>query len=493
MHIKITVLVWATIIASSSLNTHLLHSKSTPDLIQSLFNTGKQLFDQKKYTEALAAFSQLLSKDPNHAPTHYTLALLFDRTGNKIKAVEHAQEALNSATDLTTLNRCSCILTQEDQLEKALVGYLELCKQQPDNHFWNYNAGSLLSILNNHEQALTFYKKAIALNPSHEEARLGFSKALLACGYFDLGWKEFEYRMDYSQEFQRYFKYPDLDLKSLKGKRILLLAEWGLGDTLHFVRYAKKLKELGATVYLQTFDPLVKLLSACPYLDKVIRQGDSLPKADTRIPLLSLPLVFKTTLDTIPTDIPYLSAQNKLVQEWQKKISADKNFKIGLCWHAKPIYLEDHVYTRRSVPLEKFLPLTTIPGISLYSLQKNFGTNELNEKMRRIQTFGSELDEAHGPFMDTAALIKNLDLIISADTSIVHLAGGLGTPTWVLLPYSAEWRWLHDRTDSPWYPNVMRLFRQQKPGDWDTVVYTIATALETLLKEKKSNKKERTS
>ncbi len=387
----------------------------------------------------------------------------------------------------------TCALGATDPIRELLTGYLKLSKQQSDNHTWNYTIGSLLSILNQHEQALTFYKKAIALNPSHEEARLGFSKALLACGYFDLGWKEFEYRMDNSQEFQRYFKYPDLDLKSLKGKRIVLLAEWGLGDTLHFVRYAKKLKELGATVYLQTFGPLVKLLSACPYLDKVIRQGDPLPKADTRIPLLSLPLVFKTTLDTMPTDIPYLYAQNDLIEQWHKKICPDKNFKIGICWHAKPIYLEDHVYTRRSVPLEKFLPLTALPGISLYSLQKNFGTNELNETMHRIQTFGSELDEVHGPFMDTAALIKNLDLVISADTSIVHLAGGLGTPTWVLLPYSAEWRWLHNRSDSPWYPNSMRLFRQEKPGDWDTVVRHIATALETLLNEKKNNKKERPS
>lgn len=379
----------------------------------------------------------------------------------------------------------ACTLGATDPIQELLTGYLKLSKQQPDNHTWNYTTGSLLSILNQHEQALPFYKKAIALNPSHEEARLGFSKALLACGYFDLGWKEFEYRMDNSQEFQQYFKYPDLDLQSLKGKRIVLLAEWGLGDTLHFVRYAKKLKELGATVYLQTFGPLVKLLSACPYLDSIIRQGDPLPKTDTRIPLLSLPLVFKTTLDTIPTDIPYLYAQNNLVQDWQKKINADKNFKIGLCWHAKPIYLEDHVYTRRSVPLEKFLPLTTLPGISLYSLQKNFGTDELNEKMHCIRTFGQELDEVHGPFMDTAALIKNLDLVISADTSIVHLAGGLGIPTWVLLPYSAEWRWLHDRTDSPWYPNTMRLFRQEKPGDWDTVISGIVTALKKLLNEEK--------
>ncbi|MDZ4151643.1 hypothetical protein, partial [Methylicorpusculum sp.] len=339
--------------------------------------------------------------------------------------------------------------------------------------------------LNKHEQALMYYKKALSLNPSHEETRLGFSKALLACGDFNLGWWEFEYRMDYSQEFHQYLKYPNLDLKNLKGKKILLLAEWGLGDTLHFIRYAKKLKDLGATVYLQTFGPLIKLLSACPYLDSVTKQGDPLPKADIRIPLLSLPLVFKTTLETIPAEIPYIYAQPDLVEEWHKKICVDNTFKIGICWHAKPIFLEEHLYTRRSVPLSIFSPLTTLSGTSFYSLQKTFGTEELNTTTTHIHNFGTELDEAHGPFMDTAAIIKNLDLVISADTSIVHLAGSLGKPVWVLLPYSAEWRWLHERADSPWYPGTMRLFRQPKPGDWESVINDIVSSLKILLKQTK--------
>ena len=262
------------------------------------------------------------------------------------------------------------------------------------------------------------------------------------------------------------------------------MCEWGLGDMMQFIRYARLIKSYGATITVQTFKPLIPLFKLCPFLDDIISFDDYQPFATIRIPMLSLPMIFDTTLQTIPTDIPYLQADKQLTQQWQQTLANDKNFKIGICWHAKPIYLEDHKHTRRSIPLTDFIPLSFVPGISFYNLQKIHGTDELNDLPYyfKVHDFGDALDTQNGNFMDSAALIKNLDLVISADTSIVHLAGALGVPTWVALPYTAEWRWLQNRSDTPWYPTV-QLFRQTIPGDWSTVIQEIKDKLQATVRE----------
>jgi tetratricopeptide (TPR) repeat protein len=399
--------------------------------------------------------------------------------------IHHLKNNFRTVNDYDSINHAASFLAQIDEIDAAVPYFEKLYKLKPANSSTSYNMAYVLSLLGRHQEAISYYEKTLALDPAFEQAHLGFSKALLALGDFSRGLPEFEHRMEYWENFHHYYKYPTLDLATLTGKKIILLAEWGLGDTFQFIRYAKLLKDAGATVIVQTFAPLVKLLSHCPYIDTIMPQGTLLPKADLRIPLLSLPLVFKTTMHTIPAPIPYLYADPALTQEWHMKLAPDQTFKVGLCWHAKPIYLENHRYTRRSIPLKTFLSLATVPNITIYSLQKAVGTEELLSSMTgTIKNFGPLLDQDHGPFMDTAALIKNLDLVLSVDTSIVHLAGGLGTPIWVLLPYNAEWRWLHDRTDSPWYPSIMRLFRQSEPGNWNNVLTQIKTELETLVKKR---------
>lgn len=368
---------------------------------------------------------------------------------------------------------------QHDQLPQALELYTRIIRLDPSDAMTHYNCGYVHTRLNNNNDAIACYTQTINLAPDYTQAKLGLSKALLACGKFKQAWPLFEHRLAQLKLVHQAFGYVNLLPSSCSGKKVLIRAEWGLGDMVHFVRYAKLLHDFGSYVIVQTFEPLIPLFSLCSYIDRVISIHDPIPTSDIQIPMLSLPMIFKTTVETIPIPIPYLTAQHELVEQWKFKLAQDAAYKIGICWHAKPIYLEDHITTRRSIPLACFEPLTQLP-ISMYSLQKEFGMEEA-ASLPLLKPIPADFDESHGRFMDTAALIMNLDLVISADTSIVHIAGALGKEVWVLLPYAPEWRWLPGvdgyETKTPWYP-TMRLFRQQHPGDWHTVIENIKKALE---------------
>jgi hypothetical protein len=371
------------------------------------------------------------------------------------------------------------IALRNDQLSDALDMYKQLSITLPAEDTVYYNCGYIQTRLNLNLEAIQSYKQSLALSPSNNQTKLGLSKSLLACGYFDQAWPLFEYRLTQPELIQQAFGYLKISLASIQGKRVLIRSEWGLGDMVHFLRYAKLLHDHGAHIIVQTFEPLVPLFSLCDYIDQVIAVGNPIPPSDVQIPMLSLPMLCGTGLHNIPAPIPYLRAEPNLIDYWKKELAKDTiPYKIGICWHAKPIYLEDHATTRRSIPLACFAPLTEIP-VSLYSLQKEFGMEEV-ASLPSMHTMIDDFDKTHGRFMDTAALIMNLDLIISADTSIVHIAGALGKDVWVLLPYAPEWRWLPGlegyETSTPWYPR-MRLFRQKKPGNWDQTIQEIKNEL----------------
>ena len=268
----------------------------------------------------------------------------------------------------------------------------------------------------------------------------------------------------------------------LDGKTIFLHAEQGLGDTFQFIRYARIAKEKGGTVIAGVQKPLVKLLSLCPYIDKVVSLDEKPPAFDLHAPLMSLPYILKTTIDSVPTDIPYLYADSELVEYWKKKqLSSDKNIKVGICWQGNNKYSTPMLRATvafKSIDINKLNPLGAVPGVSIYSLQKTTGTDQLKTLAPEfmIHTFDDDFDESNGRFMDTAAVIKNLDLVITVDTSIGHLAAALGKPTWVILPNPPDWRWMLERDDTPWYP-TMRLFRQPTPGDWESVIEVVAQEL----------------
>jgi len=374
------------------------------------------------------------------------------------------------------------------ELKKALFLYTDIIKEIPNNADIWHNIGYVCKLLAKPKHALCAYKKSIALNPQHKYTPLGLAKAHLMLGQFKKGWEYFEYRY---QNVEKY-KQKKMDLSSFAGKHIIILSEWGLGDTIQFVRYVKKIKELGAkSITVSTPKPLIPLFSTCPYISKAIPKDQVIKTMyDIQIPILSLPFLFDTIEKTIPTPIPYMYAAPHLINYWKQTLQKDTNIKVGLCWHAKPIPLEKHPLTRRSIPLAQFSVLSEVPGITFYSLQQIYGTEQLENLPQGfiVKSFSEDFDKTHGRFMDTAAVIKNLDLVISVDTSIVHLSGALGTNTWVLIPSTPEWRWMLDREDSPWYPNNMRLFRRGKDKDWNTIMVKVAKQLNIFVKNHTKNK-----
>ncbi|MCX5922297.1 MAG: hypothetical protein NTX86_03140 [Candidatus Dependentiae bacterium] len=361
-----------------------------------------------------------------------------------------------------------------DDYDTALVAYQELAKTHPHNGDILCSIGFILKKQQKMQEAITAYEKARPFVDRTSKIERALSSAYLALGDFEKGWAAYEYRWinppAYNQELKNYLNAGN----SLKNKIVLLKTEYGLGDTLQFIRYAKILKDKGAHIIVECQKPLIPLLKQCPYIDEIVPEGRPTPYHFMAL-LMSLPLIFDTTRVTIPTQIPYLYADQTVAAYWQEKLGQDTHIKIGICWQAdihkdSPDEIVKKDSQAKSIPLNYLTQLAELPNIKLYSLQKVNGLDQLTALPRtnKIHHFDA-LDKEHGPFMDTAALMQQLDLIITVDTSIAHLAGGLGVPVWVVLPYAADWRWMLDRNDSPWYP-TMRLFKQSQPGNWQSVI-----------------------
>jgi hypothetical protein len=244
---------------------------------------------------------------------------------------------------------------------------------------------------------------------------------------------------------------------------VLLWAEQGLGDTLQFIRYAADVKERGGRVIVTCPQALTSLVATCPGTDQVIAQGSPVPDYDYHVPLMSLPRIFGTSLETIPNQVPYLFTEPAKEARWRGELGSVSGVKVGIAWQGNPDHKKDR---QRSFPLGRFEALARVDGIHLFSLQKGFGAGQLDELTNRFPILG--LGPRLDTFADTAAVVRNLDLVITPDTAVAHLAGALGVPVWVPLPFASDWRWLLKREDSPWYP-TMRLYRQERWGDWDRV------------------------
>ena len=268
------------------------------------------------------------------------------------------------------------------------------------------------------------------------------------------------------------------DGSPLGERTILLYAEQGFGDTIQFIRYAPLVKQLGGTVLVECQASLVRLFGRTEGIDRLIGQGSPLPAYDVQASLLSLPAILRTTSSTIPAGVPYVIPDDRLVEQWRQELNAVPGFRIGICWQGNAEHKRDRF---RSMPLCEFEPLARLDGVQLISLQKGQGTEPLSALGGRFSVIDwtSRLDD----FMDTAALMKSLDLIITADTANAHLAGAIGVPVWVVLPFAPDWRWQLDREDSPWYP-TMRLFRPREPAKWGKVFQRVASELEKLVKSR---------
>jgi tetratricopeptide (TPR) repeat protein len=335
-----------------------------------------------------------------------------------------------------------------------------------------------------HDAALEDYARALHFRADYSEAHTNRSLLLLLLGQFQAGWTEYEWRWKGKQDKGRSLPGQHWDGGPLAGKRILIHAEQGLGDTLQFIRYARELKGRGATVYVECQRQVCKLLSRTVGVDKMFHRGQNLPPFDFHVPMLSLPGMLGTSLDNMPSAAPYVVSHPGLTKTWADRLSRYSNtFNIGIAWQGNPQHRGDR---KRSIPLKMFAPLAAIPGVKLFSLQKGFGVEQIATTASEVPLLDlGNVGVTEDGFLRTAAITKNLDLIVTADTSVAHLAGAMGVPVWIAMSTACDWRWMRDREDSPWYPS-MQLFRQRQAGDWVEVFARIAETVPPLVAAKAS-------
>jgi tetratricopeptide (TPR) repeat protein len=323
------------------------------------------------------------------------------------------------------------------------------------------------------EHAIEIYRAAIDLDSQHAMAHMGLGMALLTLGRLQEGWPEYEWHRRLPGHSQTRFAAPLWDGQYRPGMRVLVHAEQGFGDTLQFARYASVLKRGGAQVILGCAGALKRLLALVQGVDSVIAHGERIPAHDFHMPLLSLPGLFKTELASIPGPVGYVSAPADDIEIRRRQLAGLKAPRVGLVWQGN---LNNHILRGRSIALARLLPVLQQRGISFVSLQVDEGRMALAEIAPAHRPFDPFAAEPARDFIDTAATMANLDLVISIDTASAHLAGAMGRPVWTLLTSDPDWRWLRGREDSPWYP-AMRLFRQRRAGDWDEVLGRVGAAL----------------
>ena len=444
-----------------------------PTLAEAHYNLGIIQMAQGKPDVAAACYREALRLKPDYAEALNCLGIILKEQKNPQEAMACYRQALQLQPNLAPAhNNIGNLMMDQDRLEEATACYREALRINP-NFFEAYNnLGNTLQRMGKQAEAVVSYDLAIRVKADYGEAHWNKSLALLVLGEFEEGWREYEWRWKSKTFKERSFRQPLWNGSPIPNGTILLHAEQGLGDTLQFIRYVPFVKERIGRVLFECPKALLKLLADFEGIDQLVPVGSSMPSFDVQAPLLSLPGLLGTNLSNIPVKIPYLSAQPSLVEHWRQELSAMPGFKIGIAWQGSAANLGDN---RRSIPLTQFAPLARVPGVSLLSLQKGIGTEQIGQVADQftVVDLGDRLDEANGPFMDTAAVMKNLDLVVTADTATAHLAGALGVPVWIALAYMADWRWLLERSDSPWYPSV-RLFRQQRAGDWSEIFERMA-------------------
>jgi hypothetical protein len=434
-----------------------------------VFEQGEAHRAAGRLVDAADCFVAGLRHAPTFGPGYVVLADTLRQLGLPARTMAEQGAALlpGSADAAVCLGSA---LHDEAEYEAAAEAYRRALALAPDHPGALHNLGNTLRVLGRLEEAMSLLDRAVALLPEEPEFRFSRAAALLAAGDFLPGWDDHEWRWRRAQSQTRRFGAP-WNGEDIAGRTILLHAEQGLGDTLQFVRYAPLVAARGASVVLEVPAPLARLLRGVSGVRAVVARGDPLPHFDVQCPLLSLPRAFATTVETVPRATPYLHANAAAMAYWTARLPAD-GVRVGLVW-AGGAHRDDAGATRmdrrRSLRPEDLAPLAEVAGARLISLQVPPRPSGLD----MVDPMGEVAD-----FADTAAIVACLDLVISADTSVAHLAGGLGVPVWLLSRLDGCWRWLHGRDDSPWYP-TMRVYRQQRALDWLGVTTRVARDLAT--------------
>jgi tetratricopeptide (TPR) repeat protein len=425
-----------------------------PDHVDTLLNLGGVHQQQKEYSLASVEYQKVLQLQPGHVGALFNLATL-----------QHSEAYYGDPEK------------RDERFAKAIEQYRAVLAIDPhhiQSHLWIAAARLAQMRL---DEALASYDDALAIDPENPDVRARRGSLLLLMGDFASGWADSEYRFQETNgvPFPKFSCPLWRNDAPLEGKRILICTEQGLGDSLHFVRYIELVAQLSPdALYFAVPIELRPLFESLHGITRLLSTGDIYPEFDYYCPLMSLPYAFKTELDTIPAKVPYLHAPSALAAHWAEKLKEFHSPRIGIAWSGNPKYVSDF---NRTIDFKALRPYLDATNLHFFSLQKNVRAEdvELLSNAGNITDLAPHLNN----FADTAAIVANLDLIISADTSVAHLAGALGRPVWIMIPYTPDSRWLTNRTDSPWYPTA-RLFRQSRPRDWISVFKELQAALESL-------------
>jgi predicted O-linked N-acetylglucosamine transferase (SPINDLY family) len=476
------------------------------------FNLGNVLRAEEKLDEAVACFRQATKLNPQHAEAHNNLGNALHAQGKRDEAITCIRRALELKPSFAEAHsNLGMVLRAQGKSDEAINAYRHAIELNPNIPEVHHNLGNALQELDKFDEAIGCFQQALALKPDLAEAATSLGSAfhaqgklteahaafhhalesrpaypeahrnlgllLLQQGNFEQGWPQHEWRWKCKEFSAGALQRPAWDGTPVTGK-ILLHTDQGIGDIFQFIRYAPLVKQRANQVVLCCPLRLIPLLARCRGIDAFLPEVANPLEYQAEVHLTSLPAVFRTTIETIPQENPYLFADPALIEQWRRRLQAGE-FKIGIAWQGNPEFRHDK---SRSIPLANFAPLADSSAVRLISLQKGHGVEQLEsiKDQFSVSTLPSALDESAGAFMDTAAVMMNLNLVITSDTAIAHLAGGLGVPVWLALSSNSEWRWLLDRNDSPWYPS-MRLFRQTSAGDWQGVFKQMKTALLELL------------
>ena len=447
--------------------------KLQPDYAAAHYNLGNALSALGQTDAAIAAYQNALALKPDLVEARINLGNAFKIQNRFAEAVREFHEAVKLKPNFAEAhNNLGNLFNQQQRIEEAIAEYRLAIAHKPDFAEAHYNLGNTLKDRGRFDEAIIAYCSAVAFKPSYPEAHYNLAILLLLKGDFKRGWQEYEWRWKWANFTSppRNFSQPQWDGSPLENRTLLLHAEQGLGDTIQFIRYVSLAARRGGKIIIGCQAELQRLFRIMPEGCQIVVQGALLPNFDLHCPLLSLPLVFGTTLENIPNTVPYLYADVQDAKSWQQRLDEHSpGLKVGLVWAGSPTH-----DPQRFIKLSNLAPLGQVSGVRFFSLQKGEASIQAKTPPAGMELIDwtAELKD----FADTAALIANLDLVITIDTAAVHLAGALGKPVWTLLPFIPDWRWMLEREDSPWYP-TMRLFRQSIRGDWDGVIKRVAEAL----------------